>query len=515
MADFNKKQYLDLAGLKAFWGIIKDKFVSEVSLTMGETGAVFTSKNGLGTETQIGVIPMATESQAGLMSAAQAKTVDEFSEGVAALVPLTAVKVNGTAAGLDGRAVNLDFIYNSDAKEIQVVDKNNSNAVLTKIDATSFIKDGMVSDVRLDGNNLVIEFNTDHGKEDIVLPLDKFIDVYEGTNGVKVEGKVISIVTNSDYLSADAAGLKVTDALWTEVGRLDTAVANAAAADAKTKAEAAQAAAEAKAAELANAAQQAGEAAAAQALADAKAYVDPKFQAIATEIGIKEGENAPSGLYKEIADAETAAKDYADDQIEAAIKAVVGEGGTLAGTLQAAKDYTDVEVTKVNTKIGAVTEGKDVVTMISDAETAAKAEAATLAGTAESNAKDHTDAEIAKLTASGTGILDQAKAYTDDEIAKINKEIEDNEKVTAESLTDLDDRVKVLEAVDHDKILQDAKDYADAKIGTLADGATTVAAAIANAQTDAQGYADTVAGQVYDAIEAIPVADITFEKLNA
>ena len=87
MADFNKKQYLDLAGLKAFWGIIKDKFVSEVSLTMGETGAVFTSKNGLGTETQIGVIPMATESQAGLMSAAQAKTVNEFADGVAALVP--------------------------------------------------------------------------------------------------------------------------------------------------------------------------------------------------------------------------------------------------------------------------------------------------------------------------------------------------------------------------------------------------------------------------------------------
>ena len=153
MADLTKKQYLDLAGLKAFWGIIKDKFVSDVTLEMGDTGAAFTATYGDGDTKTIGVIPMATKSQAGLMSAAQAKTVDEFSEGVAALVPLTAVKVNGTAAELAERAVNLDFIYNSDAKEIQVVDKNNANAVLTKIDATDFIKDGMVSDVRLDGNN--------------------------------------------------------------------------------------------------------------------------------------------------------------------------------------------------------------------------------------------------------------------------------------------------------------------------------------------------------------------------
>ena len=593
MADFNKKQYLDLAGLKAFWGIIKDNFVSEVSLSMGDAGAVFEGSFGNGDKLTIGTIPMATSTQAGLMSAAQAQTVAAFSDGVAAVVPLTSVKVNGTAAELADRAVNLDFIYDSTAKEIQVVDKNNSNAVLTKIDATAFIKDGMVSDVRLDGNNLVIDFNTDSGIQDIALPLDKFIDIYTGTNGVKVDGKVISLELNSDYLSADAAGLKVTDALWTKVGELDAAVAQAAAEDATTKADAAQAAAEATAKGYADDAQAAGEAAAAQALVDAKAYVDPKFAAIATEIGVKTGEGAPTGLYKEISDAETSAKGYADDQIEAAIRAVVGEGGTLAGTLEAAKSYTDAEVAKVNGTIGTVTTGKTVVKMIEDAQAAAAKAGTDAAAKAGTDAKAHSDANLAtaktysdtnlataKTYAEGQAAAAEASAngYTDEKIkdlkdneiktlqdkvaaiegdegaiadaladakahsdanlataktyaegqAQAAKEyanglkttidgvIEENEKVTAEALTDLDDRVKVLEAVDHDKILQDAKNYADGRINI---SGKTVKAYVddadANVEAAAKAYTDTEAGKVYAAIEAIPVADITFAKLNA
>lgn len=450
MADLTKKQYLDLAGLKAFWGIIKDKFVSDVTLAMGDTGAAFTATFGDGDTKTIGVIPMATKDQAGLMSAAQAATVDSFSDGVAALIPLTAVKVNGTAAELADRAVNLDFIYDSTAKEIQVVDKNNANAVLTKIDATAFIKDGMVSDVRLDGNNLVIDFNTDHGKEDIALPLDKFIDIYEGTNGVKVDGKVISIVTNGDYLVADAAGLKVADALWTEVGRLDTAVATAAATDATNKANAAQAAAEAKADELATAAKEAAEATAAtlagNAETNAKKYTDDRL-----------------GDLGKVDEADQTVKGYVD----AAIEAVVGTNGSLADVLQNAKDYTDE-------KIGDLPAGTTVV----DAIDAAK---------------------------------EDAKGYADSLKTAIDGVIEENEKVTAEALNDHETRINALEAIEHEAY----KDYVDGKIGTLADGATTVATAIENAQNAAQGYADTVAGNVYAAIEAIPLTEITLDKLNA
>lgn len=455
MADLTKKQYLDLAGLKAFWGIIKDKFVSEVSLTMGETGAVFTSKDGLGNETAVGTIPMATSTQAGLMSKEQAKTVAEFSNGVAALVPFTDLKVKGTSATLTDRAANIDFVYDSTAKEIKVVDLNNNSAVLTSIDATAFIKDGMIDSVVFDTednpNDLVITFNTDSGKEAIILPLDKLVDVYTGGNGISVDGQVISVKLADTYLAADAAGLKVADALWTKVRELDTAVANAAATDAQNKADAAQAAAITEAGKLATAAQKAAEGTAAtlagNAETNAKKYTDGRL-----------------GDLGKVGEADQTVKGYVD----AAIAEVVGANGSLADVLQDAKDYTDE-------KIGNLPDG--VTTVVDAIDAAAQ------------DAKDHAD--DLKTTIDGV--------------------IEENEKTTAEALTNLDDRVKVLEAIDHEAY----KDYVDGKIGTLADDATTVAAAIANAQTAAQGYADTVAGQVYAAIEAIPVADITLENLNA
>lgn len=47
---------------------------------------------------------------------------------------------------------------------------------IDSIDATPFLKDGMISDVRVEGGNLVIDFNTDSGIEDISIPLTDFFD---------------------------------------------------------------------------------------------------------------------------------------------------------------------------------------------------------------------------------------------------------------------------------------------------------------------------------------------------
>ena len=80
------------------------------------------------------------------------------------------------------------------------------------VDATPFIKDGMISNVTInEANDLVITFNTDAGKDAIEIPLDEFIDVYTGSTGARVtvgvEGNVISadLVAGSigkDYLDA-------------------------------------------------------------------------------------------------------------------------------------------------------------------------------------------------------------------------------------------------------------------------------------------------------------------------
>lgn len=56
---------------------------------------------------------------------------------------------------------------------------NVSGDSIASIDAGDFIVDGMVDNVYLSGTNLVIEFNTDSGKEDIEIPIG---DVFDPSN---------------------------------------------------------------------------------------------------------------------------------------------------------------------------------------------------------------------------------------------------------------------------------------------------------------------------------------------
>lgn len=63
--------------------------------------------------------------------------------------------------------------YDSSNKKIQF---KHDASVLSEIDATDFIKDGMVSDVSVIGDDLVITFNTDAEKETIYIPITKIFD---------------------------------------------------------------------------------------------------------------------------------------------------------------------------------------------------------------------------------------------------------------------------------------------------------------------------------------------------
>lgn len=58
--------------------------------------------------------------------------------------------------------------YNSNTKKI-VFTRNNSQSI--ELDATPFIKDGMIDDVKIENGYLVITFNTESGKESIRIPL--------------------------------------------------------------------------------------------------------------------------------------------------------------------------------------------------------------------------------------------------------------------------------------------------------------------------------------------------------
>lgn len=86
---------------------------------------------------------------------------------------------------------DIGLTYDSNTKKIALTGKN--DAAVAEIDATDFIKDGMVDSVELEGNNLVFTFNTDSGKEEVSVDLSKFIDVYSQGNGITISGKAISV----------------------------------------------------------------------------------------------------------------------------------------------------------------------------------------------------------------------------------------------------------------------------------------------------------------------------------
>lgn len=123
------------------------------------------------------------------------------------------IKKNGT--NVEG---HLNLTYNTETKKINL--EGFDSSIIASIDATAFIKDGMINTVELvtdpeshdPGTYLVITFNTDAGKDAIYLDVTGLIDVYQGTNGVKVTGKDIHLIidpTSEPYLSLSDNGIKI------------------------------------------------------------------------------------------------------------------------------------------------------------------------------------------------------------------------------------------------------------------------------------------------------------------
>lgn len=136
-----------------------------ISLKLDNTGA-------------ISFIQSASGLKASLNSTAGSQLIDEVD------------KVLGISPS-SGLYATVGLTYDSAGKKIKLTGKDSS--VLASIDATDFIKDGMVQDVKLEGNNLIFTFNTDAGTEEITVDLSKFIDVYEAGGGIVISGKTIAV----------------------------------------------------------------------------------------------------------------------------------------------------------------------------------------------------------------------------------------------------------------------------------------------------------------------------------
>ena len=123
------------------------------------------------------------------------------------------IKKNGT--NVEG---HLNLTYNTKTKKINL--EGFDSSIIASIDATAFIKDGMINTVELvtnpeshdPGTYLVITFNTDAGKDAIYLDVTSLIDAYQGTNGVRITGKYIHLIidpTSEPYLSLSDNGIKI------------------------------------------------------------------------------------------------------------------------------------------------------------------------------------------------------------------------------------------------------------------------------------------------------------------
>lgn len=88
--------------------------------------------------------------------------------------------------------------YDSTNKKIKLI--AGADAKKMEIDATDFIKDGMIDTVTIGkDNDLVITFNTAAGKDDIVLPLDQLVDIYTAKENAT---EVQVAIDNTNVVSA-------------------------------------------------------------------------------------------------------------------------------------------------------------------------------------------------------------------------------------------------------------------------------------------------------------------------
>lgn len=95
---------------------------------------------------------------------------------------------------------------------VQLLDAE--GAVISEFDAAQFVKDGMLDNVELDGNNLILTFNTDAGKEQISVDLSTLIQSYVFNEAqFVVDGANVSL--NAEYIkgliSAAESGITIVE----------------------------------------------------------------------------------------------------------------------------------------------------------------------------------------------------------------------------------------------------------------------------------------------------------------
>ena len=191
----------------------------------------------------------------------EAKIVNETDRSVDITIPsapVQGVASNEKVISLNGDKLSttLSLQYAPATKDTKALLRilGIDDAVVAELDATAFVKDGILESAKLDGPKdgesgakyLSLTFNTDAEKEEIRINVTDLIDIYTAGNGLSLTSNEFSIkldTTSNDYLSVSTAGLAVSQSLLDKITEEDNKVLAAAKKYAEEKSTAAETAA--------------------------------------------------------------------------------------------------------------------------------------------------------------------------------------------------------------------------------------------------------------------------------
>lgn len=122
---------------------------------------------------------------------------------------LTSTDKNELQANIDG----ITLSYDENNKVIKLYSKDNTKE-LGSVDATPFIKDGMLADVsyNADTNTLTFQWNTEAGITEDTVVLSDIIEPYTAGNGLELSGNEFKVKVaegSENYLTVDSNGIKL------------------------------------------------------------------------------------------------------------------------------------------------------------------------------------------------------------------------------------------------------------------------------------------------------------------
>ncbi len=122
---------------------------------------------------------------------------------------LTSTDKNELQANIDG----ITLSYDEGNKVIKLYSKDNTKE-LGSVDATPFIKDGMLADVSYDANTntLTFKWNTEAGITEDTVVLSDIIEPYTAGNGLELSGNEFKVKVaegSENYLTVDSNGIKL------------------------------------------------------------------------------------------------------------------------------------------------------------------------------------------------------------------------------------------------------------------------------------------------------------------